>query len=56
MLESIIRNTSTNSIDYYDDDYEPVYDKNNYKYEYSYKYSYLYEYSYTYTYYNKNLF
>ncbi len=50
MVESIIRNTSTNSIDYYEDDYEPVYDENDYTYEYSYKYVY------TYTYYNKNLF
>ena len=50
MLENIISNTFTNVIDYYDDDYEPLYDENDYKYEYSYKYVY------TYTYYNKNLF
>ena len=56
MLESIISCTSTNSIDYYDDNYEPVYDENDYNYEYSYKYEYSYEYVYTYTYYNKNLF
>ena len=50
MLENIISNTFTNAIDYYDDDYEPLYGENDYKYEYSYKYVY------TYTYYNKNLF
>jgi hypothetical protein len=52
MLKSIISSTSTNVIDYYEneDDYEPVYDENDYTYEYSYKYVY------TYTYYNKNLF
>ena len=43
MLESIIINTSTNAIDYYEDDYEPEYD-------------YTYTYTYTYTYYNKELF
>jgi hypothetical protein len=41
MLESIIINTSTNAIDYYEDDYEPEYD---------------FTYTYTYTYYNKELF
>ena len=54
MLENIISNTFTNAIDYYDDDYEHLYDDNDYKYEYSYKY--VYTYTYTYTYYNKNLF
>jgi hypothetical protein len=43
MLENIIINTSTNAIDYYEDDYEPEYD-------------YTYTYTYTYTYYNKELF
>ena len=38
MLENIIINTSTNAIDYYEDDYEPEYD-------------YTYTYTYTYTYY-----
>ena len=41
MLESIIINTSTNAIDYYEDDYEPEYD---------------YTYTYIYTYYIKELF
>ena len=52
MLKNIISSTSTNVIDYYDDDYEPVYDEN----DYTYKYSYTYSYTYKYTYYNKNLF
>ena len=47
MLESIIINTSTNAIDYYEDDYEP---------EPEYDYTYTYSYKYTYTYYNKELF
>lgn len=42
MLKSIISNTLTKTIDYYEDDYKPVYDDNDY--------------TYTYTYYNKNLF
>jgi len=50
MLKSIISSTSTNANNYYEDDYEHVYDENDYTYEYSYKYVY------TYTYYNKNLF
>lgn len=54
MLKNIISSTSTNVIDYYDDDYEPVYDENDYTYKYSYTYSY--SYTYKYTYYNKNLF
>jgi hypothetical protein len=48
MLESIASVTFTNNSDYYDDDYEPEYDANDYTYTYSYKY--------TYTYYNKELF
>ena len=50
MLESIANVTFTNNSDYYDDDYEPEYDANDYSYTYTYSYKY------TYTYYNKELF
>ena len=47
MPESIISYTLTNAIDYYEDDYEHIYDENDYTYEYSYKYLYTYTYTYT---------
>jgi hypothetical protein len=48
MFENIIRDTSTNTFDCYEDDYEPDYDASDYTYTYTYTYNY--------TYYNKKLF
>jgi hypothetical protein len=49
-IVNICNSKKCDDYDYYDDDYEPTYDDDDYTYTYKYTYKY------TYTYYNKNLF